>query len=538
MAAGTKAIKVRDPIMTATVAIKDVGSGKIVPPSSSSRKGAGLLAVRKNLTAVITNLPAGVTPTYQWQIVSGNVIRKYVHDLDNAGKHVVTPFITNDPELKKIDLSFFPTTPSTDITVKITVSWGTAPNIKSIESTGKIAIALPTRLQKTHTGALTTVKETDLSFQVYCVDDGAETTDKFTPGYSILPSHTAWHDGTQMTDGPTGTPVAPEHSGSAWGDANFGTSAYNGSAFLDWHHHFLAAHMKWRQTFNVSGLYGTPLASLPAPAFPEPSPPAGATAEFNGTWPLPNWKGDSAAPTAADNFVTPPFPVYFESNPTATSSYWGTIASPVYGYVRFGEFQDIDELGDDVVDPYHNTGHGSIVRALIHRYKDTDYLRMGGYDSPGTPNDFFWKWHGKIDELWVKFVSSGTAKDKAIVTDMSPKAPAVPPAGNPPAPEVTGAFTEVTVTFNKRVSFGAPVANTIQLKANHLKVVSSGDPTVTLEPTSEPDDQFPASNPYKIFKFTIPQPADGTVTITLDGEVGGKSSYTKKVWSFTYKLNP
>jgi hypothetical protein len=171
-------------------------------------------------------------------------------------------------------------------------------------------------------------------------------------------------------------------------------------------------------------------------------------------------------------------------------------ASSTYSYRRLGEFQSIEELGRGYVG-WHNSGHGIL---SVH-----DSV-MGSFQSPATINDIFWKWHSRVhevDPIWTT--------DQAVVIGTIPAQGAT----------VSGNLTQIIISFNKKVSFNAPAANTIQLKFNALTVNSVAATALA--------DNGGSFSQAMVFAFTIANPASGTVNCVLTGT----ASYQGATWSFT-----
>jgi hypothetical protein len=285
---------------------------------------------------------------------------------------------------------------------------------------------------------------------VYCVDADEDK----SPGYDILTGHADWHGGDPVNG------ENPADSGAAWGDAGVRSTAYNGSAFLLWHADFIASHLAWRGEFNFGG-------------YKNPQIPDGTPA------------------TPSYLLTTPPNVATDESN--------------VYKYVRLGEFQSRDELGRDVVSPWHNNGHGAIATASAEAL-------MNSFSSPGSGKDTFWKWHTIVDEP-----NRNWRTDQATPT----MTPAVGAA-------VTSLANGIIITFDKKVSTSGGAggtANTIRLTAGALKVNNVAATTMLDNDGTNKFTQF------KFTGFTIP-PA-GEVTVILTGTASFQGSPAGG-WKFTY----
>ena len=440
------------------------------PAIPNGPKGTDLVAVRTRFIAVInTDFPTptpGGTITYQWSI-GGSHIKDYTHDVDEAAGHTVTNFAANDATLKNALVNFFwtnqagvmvgePPTRSTPAFLTVTAT-----------ATGHEPISKTVALEVTHTS--------DPNFDVYTVDGDEDR----TPGYAILQSHMNWHRGFNVDVAPEATtggevPVfsgpAPPNAPPGWGDVAMDVFLvdrrpdrramfYNGAAFLRWHRAFIDSHLTWRATFNL-------------PKYLGPDPPPG----------------------------TPATPQYLLREPTTSSS----ADSRVYDYVRLGEYQNLDQLGGDVVHPWHNGGHGAIAAA-------TGFARMSNTTSPGAEQDTFWKWHTIVDKP-----RSDWAIDQASVVAVTPSANST----------VTTRPTAITITFDKKVSSGAgayDTANTIRIKFGALTV--NGSPATAMADTRP-------TNPFTQYRFTgFAAPAAGPITVVLTGT----ASYAGQNYTFTYQ---
>jgi hypothetical protein len=190
----------------------------------------------------------------------------------------------------------------------------------------------------------------------------------------------------------------------------------------------------------------------------------------------------------------PAVPEYLKASPAVNDAE----KSNCYEYVRLGEFQNLYELGRGVVDPWHNTGHGDIATACGD-------ATMATFDSPHTISNIFWRWHTQVDTMAV-------ATDKASIILLTP-ADGSKPAAKP---------TSIVVVFDKRVSNGAPAANTIQIAPGKLKVAGSAATAIA--------DGGGTTSKYMVFEFSgFAAPAAGAVTV----ELTGTNSYSGKTWTFT-----
>jgi hypothetical protein len=190
-------------------------------------------------------------------------------------------------------------------------------------------------------------------------------------------------------------------------------------------------------------------------------------------------------------------PSYLSTVPAVTA----TDKSPLYGYVRLGEFQNLDQLGRDVVHPWHNLGHGAVTNA--------GFPLMAGLDSPGSKQNVFWRWHTTVDGPRLNF-----KKDLAKVISRTPDA----------GTTVTGGPTQITIAFDKKVSSASPPTNTIQLVPGALTVNGSAATMLT--------DAGSSSSSFMVYTFSgFTKPGTGKVTVKLSGT----ASYEPKTWEFTVK---
>jgi hypothetical protein len=295
--------------------------------------------------------------------------------------------------------------------------------------------------------------KSDPNREVYCNDGGDNDLNPNGESdvYRTLFAHGNWHLGLLMDN-----LEPPVQSGTEWGDDRPDWALnYNGSAFLLWHRALIDAHMAWRATFNV-----------PAISSSGPIPP-----------PEPN-----------------PRPDFLLATPPVDS----TVESRVYGYVRLGEHQDLDELGREIVEPWHNQGHVAIGG-------DMAFCAT----SPRAPSDVFWRWHWHIDEVRQQWTP-----DQASVTTVSPASGST----------VTSVPTEIVVNFDKRVSMNnGQTTNAIKITADKLTVNGSAATGIA--------DNGGATSKFKSYKFTgFTAPGEGTVNVVLTGT----ASYAGTSWSFTY----
>jgi len=305
----------------------------------------------------------------------------------------------------------------------------------------------------------------DPSSTFYCNRDDVHSDERASPNgetdiYRVLDSHHAWHAGGNMANGEGAAGSAP-----SWGDVPGFGAGYNGTAFLRWHRFFLESHASWRSTFGLAAVSGSAPGALPTPEYLKAMPPGNSLEE-----------------------------------------------SRYYGYVRLGEFQDVDQLGRDVVSPWHNSGHGVLARATGDRI-------MGGFSSPATIDNTFWRWHGDIESVhaaWRRL----TIPDRAAVSTT------IPAAG----PAVAGPLTEVIITFSK------PISSEVHLDAAQLGrnpgALRASALTVNGQPATRLRDMSPSTTRFRVFRFTGFPDATGSVNIVLSGTTSHAAS------SWTVTVNP
>jgi len=291
----------------------------------------------------------------------------------------------------------------------------------------------------------------DMNLDVYTVDGN----ENKSPGYDILEGHGQWHKGIDVNG------EVPAFSAPKWGD---GTKKfeldYHGEAFLRWHRELLESHEKWRDTFNVGAFIGA-------------NPPPGA-----------------------DKF---PKPEYLKLSPDSSKGQ----ESRVYKYVRLGEYQDLDELGRDVVHRWHNDTHMNIAGA-------TGFRRMGTFSSPGAEEDTFWKWHSIVDE-----VRRDWKVDRAKIVSITPTEKTI----------LSAAPSAIIVAFDRPVSKNDGIAS-----ANKIHI-TAGKLTVNGSPAKGSVD-IGVGTKFMVYEFSgFDLPKEGEVKV----ELLGTASYEGKTYTFTYK---
>jgi len=293
----------------------------------------------------------------------------------------------------------------------------------------------------------------DPSRNVYCSYSSARDADRVPNGegktFDVLLAHENWHEVKPMDDGDA--PV--ESVGEIFGGI---PETNNGQAFLLWHWEFLKAHLAWESTFNF----------VAAPAF---------------------------------NYA-PPKPKYLTKAPTGKAEY-----SDQYKYVRIGEFQNLQELGQDTNLPWHGNGH-----ANEEANGDPD---MGTLRSPGAVGRKFWMWHAMVDT-----VRQDWKVDVAKVTSMTPATGAV---------ETT--FPAVfSVTFDRPVSFfpsaAAPDLNVIGFSLTSITVDG-----IPLAPVGRMITLDALTHTLTFNASTLP-PAGAVIEYTV--RLHGTASFESKEWKF------
>ena len=164
----------------------------------------------------------------------------------------------------------------------------------------------------------------------------------------------------------------------------------------------------------------------------------------------------------------------------------GNNESPIYGYVRRGEFLDLEELGDETVDPWHDQGHVALVTT------DTD---MGASDTAiHSAKDLFWQWHKRVDDVRATFSTDMAKINSTTPADLQ---------------TITAPLTTFIVTFKLPVSCkpksSEPAKNGAQIKAEFL----------TLNGIKATDVHVSAD--YKTLTFDVTMPISGAVRAVFTG---------------------
>lgn len=412
--------------------------GRAVPPTGSF----AFAGIEQTLVARVTPPAEGVE--FKWTI-SPQALRTYEHDIQDASRHKPIPLSGQDQSGQKF--SFFWTEPRDGAEVSVVATKGG----ESASAKLVFDVRLPL----------------DANRLIYSFADGDPRRSPNGPkaGYAITRDHRHWHLGREMSNGKPPVYAALGDAGGklVWGDLGHRTDPprlfdldYNGTALLGWHGAALDAHRAWRRTFHVPALdAATPAGSLPVPG-------------------------------------------YLRRVPEAKSA----DTSRLYGYVRVGEFQNLDQLGRDAVHPWHNRSHTGIAET------NKETLMDNHGKSPPAKADLFWRWHSVVEEVRRAF-----GPDKATVTEVYPGNEAV----------VEGA-PAVYLAFDRKVSFNAPPANKAQLLPARLKV--NGKPATAVEDVGGDQSRFVT------FRLTgFPAPAEGPVKVELDDTPGIKGTS----WTFTLK---
>lgn len=390
------------------------------------------VGVKTVLQAMVTPAPPS-TAQYSW-VVGGQRIKTYWHDIDDPTRHLPVPLTASD--LKFQAVSFFWTAEANPVTVSVVVTIDGVAYSESIDFDVR--------------------HDPDANYAIYTRDGQADRAPNGPSGtYSLLQSHFAWHLGGLMTNGepPLGSSI-----GGNWGERDasgvlFGPG-FNGVSFLNWHRSLLSAHGAWRSTFNIGG-------------------------------------PDLATPV----FGVPPMPEYLKAIPEYSSDLAQT-RSQHLGYVRLGEFQNENELGRAVADPWHSYSH------FLLSFYGYSFMAYQNY-APRTLNSVFWRYHTLLDTVRANY-----QPDQAAVLTTIPVANATVPAP-----------TQITVAFDRKVSANAPSGNLVQLLASAL--------TVNGSPATNVVDAGPTELRYQIYSFTgFAPPSPGVVTITLSGT----ASYAGSTW--------
>lgn len=237
-----------------------------------------------------------------------------------------------------------------------------------------------------------------------------------------------------------------------------------GADYLSFHHDLLQSHLAWRGTFNLPPLAPPPTQIPPRPDFLERSPPPDSTEE-----------------------------------------------STFYRFVRLCEFQDLDQLGQEVYPSWDVPSQ----LALGPSYPDI----ADPFAAPAIEDDLFWRYRAELDRAradWIAF-----CPEQAMVEDRTPDQ----------GDTADGPLTEIVVVFDKRVSFDGPPENLVQVTADKLTVNGSAATSVT-------ETLGPGTDHFRTFTFTgfttvcasppCGPPIDVEVVLTGTGPFG----YSGDTWTF------
>ncbi len=416
-------------------------AGRVLEPGENF----SLVGIEQTLLAKVT--PAIDGAEYEWTI-GAPVLRTYEHDIQIASKHKPIALDAKDRSGPKV--SFYWTKPQDSVEVSVRVRRGAE------QQTAKVAFTL--RLPR----------DPNRDIYSYADDDPIRNPNGLSATYASSKSHRNWHLGQHMSDGelPVFSLIFGSETKTLWGDLGsrndparlFGLD-YNGVALLQWHGSFLNAQRAWRRTFHIPDY--------------ETDPPHGGL----------------------------PIEEYLKRVPDEKSA----SQSRLYGYVRMGEYQNLDQLGKDAVHPWHNRGHTGISRWNREPRMDDQAV------SPPARDDFFFRWHTIVEEVGLAF-----GPDQATVATKFPEEGATVTDGS-----------SVFVAFDKKVSANGPASNTIQFAAG--KVMVNGKPATTVT------DIGGQSFPFTIYQISgFPTPDEGPVKV----DVAGTLSYKGASWSFTLKKGP
>jgi hypothetical protein len=164
----------------------------------------------------------------------------------------------------------------------------------------------------------------------------------------------------------------------------------------------------------------------------------------------------------------------------------GSNESPIYGYVRRGEFLDLEELGDETVDPWHDEGHVALVATDGDMGKSSTAIH--------SKEDLFWQWHKRVDDVRATFSTDMAKINSTTPADLQ---------------TITAPLTTFIVTFKLPVSCkpksSEPAKNGAQIKAEFL----------TLNGIKATDVHVSAD--YKTLTFDVTMPISGAVRAVFTG---------------------
>lgn len=398
------------------------------------------VGIEQTLAAKVT--PADEGAEYEWT-VSAPVLRTYEHDSQKPEKHKPIPLTAKDRSGSHF--SFFWTKPQDGAEVRVRVKKGA----DEVVATATFVIRVP--------------RDANRDIYSFADNDPRRNPNGLNASYCISKDHRNWHLGINMANGEPpvfGTMKDPVER-AVWGDIGYENDParmfgldYNGSGLLGWHGAFLDAQRAWRHTFHVPLLETAPPGGLPIPEcvkrVPDPKQP---------------------------------------------------VASRLYGYVRMGEYRNLDQLGRDAVHPWHNRGHTHISLVNHEPFMDDHTI------SPPGKNDLFFRWHTIVEE-----VRRALGPDQAAVL-----------ATFPAEGQTVGDAAAVYVAFDKKVSANAPAANKLQLAPGNVTI--NGKPATAVVDAGE-------NTHAVVYRVTgFPVPAEGAVKV----EVTGTAGYKGASWGFTLK---
>lgn len=415
--------------------------GRPLPPIGN----LALVGIEQTLVARVT--PPLESVELEWSI-SPQSIRTYEHSVQDPGKHKPIPLSAVDRKGPKF--SYFWTTPRDGAEVSVRARKGA----EMVSARAVFDCRLP--------------KDANRLLYSFADDDPRRSPNGLTQSFAITRDHRRWHLGMKMSTGeqPVYAVLADAGNKLVWGDLGYRDDParlfdldYNGSALLGWHGNALDAHRAWRRTFHVPCL-------------------------------------DTTMPPGAL-----PIPGYLLRVPEAKSA----DQSRLYGYVRVGEFQNLDQLGRDAVHPWHNRSHTGISKT------NRETLMDNHGKSPPAKDDLFWRWHSVVEE-----VRRALGPDQALVTEVYPGSGA----------SVADA-SAIYIAFDRKVSFNAPPANKLQLHPGLL--------TVNGKPATAIDDVGGDQHRFVMFRLSgFPVPADGSVKFELADTPGIKGG----TWTFNLTKSP
>jgi hypothetical protein len=314
---------------------------------------------------------------------------------------------------------------------------------------------------------------------------------RYNPGnYKVCKNHGDWH-----------------HAGADEQkyDRGIFTANYRGAKFFIWHRLIIDQYQRWRTLFNVS------------------------QSEF----PI----NPALGPNRATDISGTPL--------TYLTALGGKTPSPVYGYVRLGEYpkvlekppslsgmypRGLEHVGDDI-HPWHALGHSDWKGPLPGPIDDLPGIG-DAYSNLAGPKESFWSWHSNID----LFRQTLTPDEAKIVST-------VPQDGALSVPKTAAAFN-VYILFDRPVSTAglitAPAGTEDPKKSNQaqlrkaavtLQLLPAG-PVVTASAVA-----LVNANDYRVHKVTF---AAGTLNTIGQYKVtitGASPGYESKTIKFTV-VNP